>query len=81
MMKRKLLAVVTLPSIYHGCSTRNIFWEEKFSLVEFTDVNMKSCGLCNVSKHRYIKGSDKYFTLDISLEFDSLYKMIITSSE
>ena len=27
----KLLAVVTPPSIYHGCSTRTIFGEKKFT--------------------------------------------------
>ena len=27
----KFLAVVTPPSIYHGCSTRKTFWEEKFT--------------------------------------------------
>ena len=42
---------------------------------------MKKCGHINVSKHREVKGSDKYFTLDISLEFDSLDKMRITYSE
>ena len=31
----KLLAVVTPPSIYHGCSTRKTFWEEKFTGKEF----------------------------------------------
>ena len=36
---------------------------------------MKTCGYRNVRKHRQIKGSDKYDTLDISLEFDSLDKM------
>ena len=46
-----------------------------------TTVNMKNCGRRNVSKHREIKGSDKYVTLEISLKFDSLYKMKITSSE
>ena len=42
---------------------------------------MKNCGHLNVRKHREIKGSDKYVTLDISLKFDSLDKMKITSSE
>ena len=42
---------------------------------------MENCGHRNVRKHREIKGSDKYVTLDISLEFDSLDKMKITSSE
>ena len=47
----------------------------------FSAVNMKNCGSCNVRKHKYIKGSDKYVTFDISLKFDSLDKMKITSSE
>ena len=42
---------------------------------------MKICGRCNVRKHKEIKGSDKYVTLDISLNFDNLDKMKITSSE
>ena len=58
-----------------------MFWEEKFTLGEFTAVNIKNCGRRNVSKHRDIKGGDKYVTLDISLKFDSLDKMKITSSE
>ena len=79
----ELLAVVTTPSIYHGCSTRKKFWEEKFTGEEklFSDVNMKNCGRQNVRKNKDIKGSDKYATLDISLKFDSLDKMKITSSE
>ena len=44
-------------------------------------MNMKNCGHLNVRKHRDTKGSDNYVTLDISLKFDSLYKMNITSSE
>ena len=71
MMNMKLLEVVTPLYIYHGCSTRKMFWEkkftgkEKFTLGEFTAVNMKDCGLRNVRKHREIEGSDKYVTLDI----------------
>ena len=42
---------------------------------------MKNCGRHNVRKHREIKGSDKYVTLDISLKFDSLDNMKIKSSE
>ena len=38
-------------------------------------------GRCNVRKHKEIKGSDKYVTLDISSKFDSLDKMKITYSE
>ena len=44
-------------------------------------MNMKSFGRRNIRKHSEIKGSEKYVTLDISLKFDSLEKMIITSSE
>ena len=47
----------------------------------FLAVNMKNCGRHNVRKHKEIKGSDKYVTLDISLKFDSLDKIKITSSE
>ena len=87
MMNMKILSVVKPPSIYHGCLTRKKIWEEKFTgeesltLGEFTDVNMKNCGSRNVRKHREIKGSDKYATLDISLKFGSLDKMRITSLE
>ena len=42
---------------------------------------MKNCGRHNVRKHRDIKGSDKYVTLDILLKFDSLEKMRIKTSE
>ena len=41
---------------------------------------MKNCGLLNVRKHKVIKGSDKYVTLDISLKFDNLDKNKNTSS-
>ena len=87
MMNVKLLAVITPLSIYHGCSTQKTFWEEKFTgeekftLVEFSAVNIKNCGRLIVRKHRDIKGSDKYVTLYIPLKFDSLDKMRITSSE
>ena len=40
---------------------------------------MKKRGRHNVRRHREIKGSDKYVTLDISLKFGSLEKMRITS--
>ena len=87
MMNMQLIAVVTTPSIYHGCSNQENFWEEnlsgeeKFTLGVFLAVNMKHCGRQNVRKQKEIKGSDKYVTLDISLKFDSLDKMKITSSE
>ena len=50
----KLLAVVTPPSIYHGCSTPKTFWEEKFTGKEnlFLAMNMKNCGRRNVRKHK-----------------------------
>ena len=42
---------------------------------------MKNCSCHNVRKHKDIRGSDKYVTLEISSKFDSLDKMKITSSE
>ena len=42
---------------------------------------MKICGRHNVRKHIEIKGSDKYFTLDISLKYDSLDNMKIIYSD
>ena len=39
------------------------------------------CGRHNVRKHREIKGSKKYVNLYISLKFDGMEKMRITSSE
>ena len=78
----KLLSVVTPPSIYHGCSTRKKFWEEKFTGKEiFSGCEHKNCGRRNVRKHKEIKGSDNYVTLYISSKFDSLGKMKIKSSE
>ena len=44
-------------------------------------MNKKICGRRNVRKHKEIRGSDMYVTLDISSKFDSLEKMKITSSE
>ena len=41
----KLLVVVTPQSIYHGRSTQKTFWEEKFTLGEFTLVNIKVLGV------------------------------------
>ena len=57
--------------------------EEKFTGEEnfFSAVNMNNCGSQNFRKHREIKGSDKYVSLDISLQFNSLDKMRITSSD
>ena len=79
----KFLVVVTPLSIYHGCSTRKTFWDEKFTGKQdlFQYVNMKNCGRCKVRKPKDIKGSDKCVTLNISEKFDSLNKMETTSSE
>ena len=85
----KFLVVVTAPSIYHVCSTRKTFWEEKFTGKQdlFESVNMKNCGRRKVRKHKEIKGSDKcatlniYDILNISEKFDDLNKMETTSSE
>ena len=77
------LVVVTPLYIYHGCSIRKTFWEEKFTGKKyfFLSVNMKHCGCCKVRKHKEIKGNDKIVTLNISAKFDSLNKMKTTSSE
>ena len=77
MTNMKILTVLLPPSIYHSCSTRKTLWEKSFTVREFSAVNMKKCGRQNVRKHRYIKGSEKYATLDILLIFGSLDKMRI----
>ena len=43
-MNMKILAVLTPPYIYHGCSTWKTFWEGKFIDEEnlFPAVNMKN---------------------------------------
>ena len=53
-----LLANVTPPYIYHGCSTWKTFWEETFTGKKhlFLSVNMKNCGRCKVRKNKEIKG-------------------------
>ena len=76
-----LLSFVTPLFIYHGCSTRKMFWEENSTFGEFTPVKMKCFGRRNVRKHVDIKDSDKYITLDISLKFGSQENMVIISSE
>ena len=79
----KLLAVVTTPFKYHGCSTPMTILVEKFIGKEslFLAVNMKSFCRRSVRKHKEIRGSDNYVTLDISSKFDSLDKIKITSLE
>ena len=81
MMNMKLLSVVTPPSIYHGCSTQKTLWEENFIVRGFSAANMKICGRRNFRKHREIKVSNKYVTLDISLKFGSTDNTIIKYSE
>ena len=78
----KFLAVVTPPSIYHGCSTRKTFWEEKFTGKKdlFQSMNMKNCGCHKVRKQKEIKGSDKIVTLNISAKFDIMKKIKTTSN-
>ena len=78
----KLIAVIIPLSIYHGCSTRKMFWEEKFTGKKdlFLSVNMRNFGCRKVRDHKEIKGSDKIVTLDISSKFDNLNKMKNTSS-
>ena len=77
------LLVVTPPPIYHGCSTRKTFWEEKFTGKKylFQSVNMKNLGRQKFRKHKEIKGSDKIVTLNVSAKFDSLNKTETTYSE
>ena len=77
----KFLVVVTPPSMYHGCSTRKSFLEEKFTGKKyfFQSVNMKNGGRRKFRKHKEIKGSDNIVTLNISAKFDSMNKMKTTS--
>ena len=79
----KLLVFVTPPYIYHGCSTRKTFWEEKFTGKKdlFWYVNMKCLCYRKVRKHKEINSSDKIVTLNVSAKFDSLENMETTSSE
>ena len=78
-----LLAVVTPMSIDYSCSTQKTFWEEKITGKDdlFLAVNMKNCGRRNVRKHKEIRGSGKYVTLDISSKLNILEKMKTTSSD
>ena len=85
----KFLVVLTPPSIYHGCSTRKMFWEENFTGKHdlFESMKMEICGCRKVRKLNEIKGSDKcvtlniYDILNISEKFDNLNNMETTSSE
>ena len=80
----QFLVVVTPPYIYHGFSTRKMFWEEKFTGKKqdlFQSMNIKNCGCRKVRKRKEIKGSDKIVTLNVSAKFDSLNNMETKSSE
>ena len=90
----KFLVVVSPPSIYRGCSTQKMFWEEKFTGKKqglFEPMNMRNCGKRNFGKHGEIKDSDErvtfkayenmYEILKISEKFDNLDKMETTSLE
>ena len=75
-MNTNFLEVLTPPpAIYHGCSTWNNFWEEKF-----TSVNMKICGLQNVRKNRDINNGEKYIVLYISFKINFMDKREVTYS-
>ena len=45
MMSMKILAFVKPLSIYCGCSTRKTLWEGKYTLGDFTAVNIKKLWL------------------------------------
>ena len=84
----RFLVVVAPLSIYHGCSTRKTFWEEKFTGKKqdfFVSVNMRKCGRRKVRKHKEIKDSDERVTLNmneilkISEKFDDMNKMESTT--
>ena len=47
-MNMNILPIGTPLYIYHCFSTRKTFWEENFTLDEFTPVNMKNGGCHNV---------------------------------
>ena len=61
-MNINLLAVVKPPYIYHGCSTQKNFWEEnftgeeKFTLGEFSAVNIKNFGRRNERREKRDEG-------------------------
>ena len=68
--------VVTPPSIYHGCSTRKTFLEEKFTGKKqdwFEPVNMRNCGKRNFRKHKETKDSDERVTLKA---YENMYDIL-----
>ena len=75
-MNIKFLAVITPPpGIYHGCSTRKTFWEERF-----TPVNITSFVRRKVRKHREIMNGEKYIILNISSKLHCVDKRGLNSS-
>ena len=62
---------------------KKTFWEENFTGKEYLclSVNMKYCVRRKVRKHKEIKGSENFVTLDMSSKLDSLKQMKTTSSE
>ena len=58
----KLLAVANPLPIYRGFYDQEKSWEENY-----TQVNMKHCCSCNISKYREIKNGEQYVVLEISL--------------
>ena len=71
----KFVVVFAPPSIYHGCSNRKTFWEEKLTGNKqdlFESVNMSNCGQRNVRKHREFKDSDECVTLNMNEIFKIL---------
>ena len=77
----KFLVVVIPQSIYHGCSTRKTFWEEKFTGKKnlFQPMNMKNNGRRKVRNHKEIKVSDKIVTLFIMSNLAETFKVTILS--
>ena len=72
--------VVTPPYIYHGCSTRKTFWDEKFIGKKqdfFEPVNMINCGKRNFRKHIEIKDSED---LVILKAYENMYGIRLWST-
>ena len=61
VMNMKLLSVITTPSIYHGCSTRKTFWEEKFTSVKIKIVVVIMLG--NTGRSRTVSSTSPWTSL------------------
>ena len=57
--------LILLSLFIHGFSTQKMCWEKRFTLV-----NMNSCVMPNVRKHRDINNGDQYIILEISSNID-----------